>query len=645
MLARLPDGWSFAQGASVPVVFLTAYLGLVDLAGLRAGESVLIHAATGGVGMAAVQLARHLGGEVYGTTSPGKRAVLRDMGLDDAHCASSRSLDYEEHFRAATGGRGVDVVLNSLAREHVDASLRLTCPGGRFLEMGKTDVRSAADVAAQHRGVVYRAYDLVDAGPQRIGQMLAEVLRLFGSGVLTLLPIHAWDVRRAPEAFRYVREARHVGKNVLTIAPELDREGTVLITGGTGLLGGLLARHLVRTRGVRDLVLVSRRGPAAPGAHDLAAELAGGGAQVRVLACDLADRAAAARLLDSIPRLAAVIHTAGVLDDAVITTLTGEQVDRVFAPKVDAAWNLHELTSDRDLTAFVLFSSIAGTSGTPGQANYAAANAFLDDLARRRAAAGLPAQSLAWGLWAETGEMTGRLLDQDKLRLARGGVAPMATDEGLALFDAAFDLGAAVAVPARLDISRLRDDPAGVPAVMRGLVRPSVRRAAANTATSSGSLADTLSAMLPAQRRETVLDLVAAQVAAVLGHPDPRAVRDARTFRDLGVDSLSAVEVRNRVSALTGVRLPATLVFDHPSPAHVADLVLGGLDLPDTEHAVIAGLRAVGDSLPALLDDETRGRIAERLRALLDLCATSRHPDLDDATDDELFALVDKAQR
>ncbi|RLU77111.1 hypothetical protein CTZ27_38285 [Streptomyces griseocarneus] len=644
-LARLPDGWSFAQGASVPVVYLTAYLGLVDLVGLRPGESVLVHAATGGVGTAAVQLARHLGAEVYGTTSPGKRTALRDLGLDDAHIASSRSLDYEARFTAATGGRGVDVVLNSLAHDHVDASLRLTRPGGRFLEMGKTDIRDAEQVAAAH-DVRYQAYDLVDAGPERIGEMLATVLDLFRAGALTPLPVRAWDVRRAPEAFRHMREGRHIGKNVLTVPAGLDRCGTVLITGGTGLLGGLLARHLVRTHGVRDLVLTSRQGPDAPGATELAAELTAAGARVGITACDLADRDAVARLVDALPDLTAVVHTAGVLDDGVVTALTAEQMDRVLAPKVDAAWHLHELTRERELSAFVLFSSIAGSNGAPGQANYAAANAFLDELARHRADLGLPALSLAWGLWEDTGGMTGHLAEADRRRLARGGVVPMTAEEGLALFDAALGRGEPVSVPARLSTAGLGDDPAGVPALLRNLVRPGprtpARRAAAGTGAEPESLARTLTPLPEPERQEAVLDLVAAHVATILGHSDPRAVRDARAFRDLGVDSLAAVELRNRLAAATGARLPATLVFDHPSPALVAGLVLDRLDLPRPEDPVLSGLRTVGAALPAALaDDDTRRQVIAQLRDLLDRCGAGRPADLDDATDDELFALVD----
>ncbi|KOV69422.1 zinc-binding dehydrogenase, partial [Streptomyces sp. MMG1121] len=278
----VPEGWSFVEAASVPVVFLTAYYGLVDLARVRSGESVLVHAAAGGVGMAAVQLARHLGAEVWGTASPGKWGVLRSAGVDEVRIASSRTLDFEESFRVATGGRGVDVVLDSLAGEFVDASLRLVAAGGggRFVEMGKTDVRDARGVAVEYPGVDYRAFDLMEAGPERIGEMFAELMVLFERGVLAPLPVSVWDVRRAPEAFRFMGQARHVGKVVLTVPARLDSEGTVLVTGGTGVLGAQVARHLVTEHGVRHLVLTSRRGPQAPGAAELRAELVGLGAEV-----------------------------------------------------------------------------------------------------------------------------------------------------------------------------------------------------------------------------------------------------------------------------------------------------------------------------------------------------------------------------
>ncbi|MGW1786666.1 SDR family NAD(P)-dependent oxidoreductase, partial [Streptomyces sp. NPDC002143] len=339
-VAPIPDGWSWEQAASVPVVFLTAYYGLVELGGLRAGESVLVHAGAGGVGMAAAQIARHLGAEVFATASRGKWDTLRSLGLDDAHIADSRSLDFEERVRAATGGRGVDVVLNSLAGEFVDASLRLLAEGGRLLEMGKTDLRERDEVRAAHPGTAYLPYDLITLAPERIRALLDDLLPLFGAGVLEPVPVRSFDVRRAPEAFRFMSQARHVGKIVLRMPRPLDPDGTILITGGTGTLGGLVARHLVTGHGVRSLVLLSRSGADAPGAGELAAELTALGADVTVEACDAADREALAAVFARIPAdrpLTGVVHAAGVLDDGLVEAMTPDRLERVLRAKVDGA--------------------------------------------------------------------------------------------------------------------------------------------------------------------------------------------------------------------------------------------------------------------------------------------------------------------
>ncbi|MGW1794336.1 SDR family NAD(P)-dependent oxidoreductase, partial [Streptomyces tubercidicus] len=538
-LVRIPEGWSFAQAASVPVVFLTAYYALVDLGGLQAGESVLVHAAAGGVGMAAVQLAQHLGAEVFGTASPGKWETLRTSGLDEAHIASSRELDFERAFLAATAGRGVDVVLDSLAGEFVDASLRLLPRGGRFLEMGKTDVRDAQEVAAAHKGVRYQAFDLFDAGPERIGEMLTALVALFEEGVLRPLPLTAWDVRKAPEAFRYLSQAKNVGKVVLTMPVPLNAEGTVLVTGGTGGLGALVARHLVAEHGVRHLLLVSRRGPQAPGVDALCEELAALGAEVTVAACDTADRTALSGLLGAVPKqhpLTAVVHTAGVLDDGVLSSLTPERLDAVLAPKADAVSALHELTRDEDLADFVVFSSVAGMFGGSGQGNYAAANAFLDAFAQARHGVGLPATSLAWGPWAPGAGMTGELAEADLQRMARGGMLPFTVEQGMAAFDAAFRTAEPVYAPVRLDYAALRAPHSAVPALLRGLVTGSARRSAASAAAGDAaqSLRTRLAALPAAEREPAVLDLVRAQAALVLGHAGPEAVEPARDFRGLG---------------------------------------------------------------------------------------------------------------
>ncbi|WP_405997989.1 SDR family NAD(P)-dependent oxidoreductase [Streptomyces sp. NBC_00829] len=608
MIAPMPEGWTFAEAASVPIVFMTAYYALHDLAGLRDGESLLVHAAAGGVGMAAVQLARHWGADVYATAGPAKWDTLRGLGLADDRIASSRTLDFEETFRTATEGRGVDVVLDSLAREFVDASLRLLPRGGRFVEMGKTDVRSPQDVAAAHPGVSYQAFDLTEAGLDRIQEMLTELLALFRSGALRPVPVSAWDLRQAPEAFRYLSQARHVGKIVLTLPAEWNPNGTVLITGGTGTLGALVARHAVTSRGARRLLLTSRRGEAAAGAAELAAELRELGAEVTLAACDAADRDALAALIDAVPAehpLTAVVHTAGVLDDGVVDALTPERLSTVLRPKVDAAWNLHELTRHLDLADFVLFSSAAGTFGGAGQANYAAANTFLDALARHRQAHGLAATSLAWGLWAEASGMTGELDTADKDRMTRSGVLGLSSEEGVALLDTAHLTGDALLVPMQLDLAPLRQaDASMVPALLRGLVRAPARRAVEATAAGTGTpLVERLVRLPEHERDPLLLDLVRNQVAAVLGHATPDAVEPTRAFKDLGFDSLTAVEFRNRLGATAGIRLPATLVFDYPTPAVLAGYLKDELLGSDAAAALprLAATAVEGDDAIAIV--------------------------------------------
>uniref|UniRef100_UPI0015F08E10 MDR/SDR family oxidoreductase n=1 Tax=Streptomyces phytophilus TaxID=722715 RepID=UPI0015F08E10 len=457
-LVRMPAEWSYAQAASVPIAFVTAYYGLRDRAGLGSGDAVLVHSAAGGVGMAAVQLARHFGAEVYGTASPGKWDALRANGFDDAHIGNSRTLEFRDRFLAATGGRGVDVVLNALAGEFVDASLALLPRGGGFLEMGKTDIRDAAGVSADRPGVAYQAFDLAEAGPDRVQEILRELVGLFEKGALTSLPLEVWDVRRAPDAFRHLSQAQHVGKVVLGIPRTPDPEGTVLITGGTGTLARLTARHLVSHHDVRHLLLVSRRGPDAEGADDLTAELTDLGAQVRIEACDVTDSTAVAALLASVPDnhpLTGVIHTAGALDDAVIDSLTPERLHAVLRPKADAAWHLHQHTHHHDLAFFALYSSAAGTLGNPGQANYAAGNTYLDALAHHRRGQGLPATSLAWGYWAETSAMTAHLDDAALQRNKRDGMLGLTEETGMALFDAGLRSPYPALVPARLSLASL----------------------------------------------------------------------------------------------------------------------------------------------------------------------------------------------
>ncbi|WP_433545013.1 SDR family NAD(P)-dependent oxidoreductase [Streptomyces sp. CA-294286] len=434
-------------------------------------------------------------------------------------------------------------------------------------------------------------------------------------------------------------------------------DGTVLVTGGTGGLGREVARHLVVQRGVRSLLLVSRRGLGAPGAVELRDELCAVGAEVAVVACDVADREALAEVLEGV-ELSAVIHTAGVLDDGVVTSLSAERVSQVLRPKVDAGWYLHELTRGMDLSAFVLFSSISGVMGSAGQGNYAAANVFLDALAVRRRAEGLPAQSLAWGAWAPSGGMTATLSESDRQRIAASGVPPLSVEQGLALLDAAMATDLPYLVPlgrmSGAGAPRMRGE---VPPLLRGLVRSAKRQAATGgpAAGTQDVLVARLRELREGERLRHVRELVQAEAAAVLRHGSAQSVDAEREFKDLGVDSLTALELRNGLTALTGLRLPATLVFDYPTPAVLAEHLLAVLlqdhrEGQDAQSALLTELDRVDAALTAAEPDEqTRAAVSQRLRHLLekwraddeDTESAEVAERIESATADEVLAFID----
>ncbi|AFC54524.1 type I polyketide synthase [Mycobacterium paraintracellulare] len=671
LVTPVPDGLSLVAAAGVPVVFLTALYGLSVLAGLRCGERVLVHTATGGVGMAAVQLARHWGAEVFVTASRGKWDTLRAMGFDDDHIGDSRTLEFEEKFRAVAGDRAFDVVLNSLAGDFTDASLRLLAPGGRFIEMGKTDVRDPRVVAEQYGGAQYRAFDLLEAGPDRTAAMLAEIVGLLTRGVLTPLPQKTFDVRCAAAAYRYVSQARHVGKVALTV-PSGPGEvlsgcggglagGSVVITGGTGMAGSALARHLVDRYGVAHVVLVSRAGAEAPGVAELVDGLKRAGADVSVEACDVADPDAVGAMLSRIPAhypLRGVVHAAGILDDGLISSLTPDRVDAVLRAKVDGAWNLHQLTRDLDLSAFVVFSSMAGIVGTPGQANYAAANSFLDGLAAYRRAHGLAGLSLAWGLWEQASAMTAHLGDRDKARMSRIGLAPLPTGQALAAFDAAMLVDRPVLVAAAVDRADLSDNVAALPPLLRELAAGPARRVVDDTgaAASSTGLSARLNGLSPEARQRELIDLVRGNAAMVLGVPNPADINVGRAFQELGFDSLTAVELRNRLKNATGLTLSPTLIFDYPTPTVLAghlDTQLAGAGT-DVQPNLMARVNDITRELQALLgapdwNADDRSVLRARIHTLLGAIAPadpadSEHldDDLDAATESQLFAILDE---
>ncbi|MEV6877794.1 SDR family NAD(P)-dependent oxidoreductase [Amycolatopsis sp. NPDC051128] len=478
-----------------------------------------------------------------------------------------------ELFEVRAGEVG-EVTASVLARLQGDASRLAIITYGAVAARPDEDVPDLA--AAAVWGLVRSAqteqpgrFVLIDAQPGTDGELLERL----AAGEEPQVAVRDGQVF-APRLARLVLESSEAEGVVSaeaapagSAAPSFDPAATVLITGGTGLLGGLIARHAARA-GAGHIVLTSRSGRSAEGADDLVADLTATGARVTVAECDAADREALAAVLTAIPAefpLRAVIHAAGVLDDGMLAGLTPDRLATVLKPKADAAANLHELTRDHDLTDFVLFSSAAGILGNAGQAGYAAANAYLDALATHRHAQGLPAKSLAWGLWDEASDLTRQLGAEGREKVSRAGLRPLSTEEGLRLFDTARTTPEPVLVPMHLDVAALRRQfgTGGVPPLLRGLVRPAAKRAAAGEAV--------------AITGDTLREVVLTQVAGVLGFTGPDAIPAGVGFPEMGFDSLTAVELRNRLIGLTGLRLSATLVFDHPTPDALVEYLSGEL--------------------------------------------------------------------
>jgi acyl transferase domain-containing protein len=441
-----------------------------------------------------------------------------------------------------------------------------------------------------------------------------------------------------------------------------DPAHTVIVTGGTSGLGALVAEHLVAGHGVRSLVLASRRGTESPGADALEAQLVELGARVSIVACDVSDRRQVQKLLGLVPEehpLGGVVHCAAIVDDGVIASLSPERVDRVLSPKLDSAWHLHELTEHMDLSSFVLFSSVAGTLGTAGQGSYAAANAFLDALAIHRRELGLAGLSIAWGLWSLQSTMSGGLGERDLNRLKRLGISALSTERGLELLDAALQANRPYTLALDLDLAALRAY-AGIgqlPAPLRGLIRVSGRRRASDTA----SLMRRLASMETVERQSVVMGLVQSETATVLGYTSPGAVDVRRAFKESGFDSLTAVELRNRLNTATGLRLAATLVFDYPTPEALGGYLLEQLESeldPKGAVSIDSGVDALERALASLSpDDVQRIRITERLKAIVSGLGEQRLPgngrstpeqvgsviaeQIGSATADEIFELID----
>ncbi len=638
-VAARPPSLSAAEAAGAPVVFVTALYALHELGHLRRGETVLIHAAAGGVGLAALQLCRRAGAQVIATAgSPAKRDALRALGVE--HVFDSRTLDFVDEVRAATGGRGVDLVLNSLAGEALERSIDLLAPRGRFLEIGKRDIYANRRVGLEpfRRNLAFHAIDLARLtleDPAYVAGLFQQVVALLASGELQPLPTAVVGVEQASEAFHTMAAAGHIGKLVLAVeerpvtveAPNAGRpraDSAYLITGGLGALGLEVARRLV-ARGARHLALLGRSAPT-PAVQAAIAELQAAGAQLLPLQADVADPAQLAAALDQVratlPPLRGVFHAAGLLQDAPLSRQTPATLHAALAPKAYGAWNLHQLTQEDPLDFFVLFSSAAALLGLAGQANYAAGNAFLDALAHARRAAGHPALSINWGPWSAIGLAAAQ--ENRGARLAARGLGSITPREGLAALDQLLGADLAQVAVMRFDAAAWTADAGETPLLAQLAAAPAAAPAPARI-----SLRDALLAVEPGRRRRTLLeDAVCAQVAHVLRQA-PERIDRRKSLKSMGLDSLMALELRNRLEAETGLTLSATLAWNHPNvvalATHLAARMQVALESAPAAEAAPApaesALAPAGngtgkDAAAAPADDDVEALLSDELEAI-----------------------------
>jgi NADPH:quinone reductase-like Zn-dependent oxidoreductase/NAD(P)-dependent dehydrogenase (short-subunit alcohol dehydrogenase family)/acyl carrier protein len=614
-------GWE--QAATLPVAFLTAYHALEHVGRLRRGERVLIHAGAGGVGLAAIQWAKRVGAEIFATAgSEEKRGYLRELGV--AHVLDSRSLGFADEIRRITAGEGIDVVLNSLSGEFIPASLGLLRDHGRFLEIGKRDYYDNKQLGLRPflRSLSFSLVDLrgmIARRPELVGELLRELVAMFEAGELQPVPVRAFPASRAAEAFQHMAQAKHIGKIAFVMKdPEArlvagGREAGIpvrgdrsyVITGGLGGLGLSVSRWLVE-RGARHLLLVGRRGPGEEAKRAMVA-MEEAGASVLAVQADVskADEVAriAAALDRGMPPLGGIVHAAGVLDDHTLLELSEESFRKVFAPKGLGAWNLHAMSEGREIDFFVMYSSAASLLGSPGQGNYAAANALVDALAHRRAQAGRPAMSIQWGAFGEVGLAAAQ--DNRGQRLVSRGVASLTPEEGLAALGRLFSHPRPEVGILRLDMRQWVEF---YPRAAGLSFFAELAREGTGATRHAGEMVDRLEAAAPGERLPLLERHVTEQVGMVL-RLDPARIDRRAPLSSLGLDSLLSLELRNRLEATLGLRLSATLLFTYPTSSLLSEHLLTLLGYGPEEERRPAG---AGSEIEVGIDAQALGMLNEQ---------------------------------
>ncbi|MFL9992610.1 SDR family NAD(P)-dependent oxidoreductase [Paraburkholderia sediminicola] len=634
-IAHKPKRLTFEEAATVPTTFFTAYYALCELARLRRGERVLVHGAAGGVGIAAIQLARHLGAEVFATAgSREKREFVRLLGAD--HVFDSRSLAFADEIRERTQGAGVDIVLNSLAGEAMVRSIDTLRPFGRFLELGKRDFYENSRIGLRpfRNNISYFGIDadqLMSALPDLTARLFEEVMQLFAGGVLHPLPYRAFPAERVEEAFRHMQQARQIGKILVTYpagtpnpsratagaeALQLDPAAAYLIVGGTGGLGFATARWMM-SRGARHLTLASRSGALAP---ELAAEAARwrneSGTQVHTAACDVTDAAALDALFADIAArgtpLKGVLHSAMVIDDGLVRNLDDARFAAVLAPKLAGAWNLDRATRDAKLDFFVVYSSATTFLGNPGQSSYVAANTFLEALVGQRRAAGLPGTYMAWGPLDDVGFLARNAETREALQARIGGLSITSAEALAALERAIVDMNAGEAV-VRLDWQALS---LGMPAARARRYTELHARGSHEPARQGGAqMRDQILGLAFADALQLVAETLQAQIARIL-HMSPEKIETGRSILDMGMDSLMGMELGMAVEESFQVKLSIMTMAEGATVHSLAQRIVESIQTQDdaaesngvaaqvaavaAQHALDVGAHALADVAGAL---------------------------------------------